>query len=79
MRNLTGFSDNTERHEIVGLAQQVGGDGFNDMEPEELNILIASHAELLTEEELAAITKFPRRRMKRAVMRKRCRSPISHS
>ena len=49
-----------ERHEIVGLARQVGGEGFDNMEPDELDALIASHAEELTEEN-----------MKPAVMRKK--------
>ena len=39
-----------------GLAWQVGEEGFDDMDPEELDDLIASHAEELTEE-LDAITK----------------------
>jgi len=41
-----------ERHEIVELAQQVGGEGFEDMEPEKLGTLIISHAEELTKEKL---------------------------
>ena len=35
----------------------MGGEGFDDMDPEELDDLIASHAEELTDEELDAITK----------------------
>ena len=39
-----------ERHDIVELARQVGGEGFDDMVPEELDALITSHAKELTEE-----------------------------
>ena len=46
-----------ERHEIVGLARRVGGEGFGDIEPEELDDLIASHAFELTVEELDAMSK----------------------
>ena len=46
-----------ERHEIARLAWQVGGEGFDKMEPEELDDLVASHAKVLTEEELDIITK----------------------
>ena len=53
VRNFTDFPDNTERHETVGFARQVGGEGFDDMEPEELDNLITSHAD----EELDVITK----------------------
>ena len=54
MKNFRGFPDNTEeRHKIVRLALQVGGEGFDDMEPAELDTLITSHVE----EELGAITK----------------------
>uniref|UniRef100_UPI00358FC47C tigger transposable element-derived protein 1-like n=1 Tax=Myxine glutinosa TaxID=7769 RepID=UPI00358FC47C len=53
VRNFTGFADNTEeRHVIVGLAWQLGGEVFYDMQPEELEDLIASHGDKLTEEEL---------------------------
>uniref|UniRef100_UPI00358F4578 tigger transposable element-derived protein 1-like n=1 Tax=Myxine glutinosa TaxID=7769 RepID=UPI00358F4578 len=56
IRNFTGFPDNTEeRHVIVGLARQVGGEGFDDMMPEELEDLIASHGDNLTDEELETI------------------------
>ena len=58
VKNLTGFPDNTaEKHAIIGLAWQVGGEGFDNMQLEELEALIESHAEELTEEELEAITK----------------------
>ena len=53
-----GFPDNMEeRHEIAVLAWQVREEGFDDMEPEELDDLITSHSEELTEEELDTITK----------------------
>ena len=37
----------------------MGGKGFDAMEPEELEELIASHGEELTEEEFEAIIKVP--------------------
>ena len=53
VKNFRGFPTNTEeRHGIAGLACHVRGEGFDDMEPEELDDLIASHAE----EELETIT-----------------------
>ena len=49
MKNFTSFPDNTEeKHEIAGLARQVGGECFDDMETE-LDDLVTSHAEELTE------------------------------
>ena len=39
---------------MVRLARQVGGEGFVNMKPEELDDLIASIAEELTKEELNA-------------------------
>ena len=46
VNNFTGFPDNmAEGHAIVELAWQVGGDGFDDIQPEELEALIVSHAE----------------------------------
>ena len=45
------FPDTTEeRRKIPGLAREMGGEGFDDMEPEELEEIIASHGEELTED-----------------------------
>ena len=61
VKNFRGFPDNTEeRREIVRLAMQVGREGFDVMESEELDALITSHAEELTGEDLEAITKVSR-------------------
>ena len=57
VNNFRGFPDNTEeRGEIAGLAREMVGEGF-DMEPEEMEELIASHGEKLTEEDFEAIIK----------------------
>ncbi|GAA6226202.1 tigger transposable element-derived protein 1-like [Lates japonicus] len=43
----------------VNLAKQLGGDGFNDMTPDDINALIDAHTHLLTDEDLAEMTKLP--------------------
>jgi hypothetical protein len=45
-------SINDDLKDIAQIAHQVGGEGFEDMQPHELEELIESHAEELTEEDL---------------------------
>ena len=43
----------------VNLAKQLGGDGFNDMTPHDINALIDADAHQLTDADLAEMTKLP--------------------
>uniref|UniRef100_A0A8C6UUK7 DDE-1 domain-containing protein n=1 Tax=Neogobius melanostomus TaxID=47308 RepID=A0A8C6UUK7_9GOBI len=40
----------------VNLAKHLGGDGFNDMTPDDINALIDAHSQPLTDEDLAEMT-----------------------
>ncbi|XP_055078751.1 tigger transposable element-derived protein 1-like [Periophthalmus magnuspinnatus] len=43
----------------VNLAKQLGGDGFDDMTPDDMNALIDAHSQSLTDEDLAEMTMPP--------------------
>lgn len=61
--NPTGCSLDESHHAAVdtavNLAKQLGGDGFNDMTPDEINALIDAHSQPLTDEDPAEMTKPP--------------------
>ena len=63
VQNPTGGSLDEIHHSAVdiavNLAKQLGGDGFNDMTPDDIIALIAAHAHPLTDEDLAEMTKPP--------------------
>lgn len=61
VQNATGGSLDEVHHSAVetavNLAKQIGGDGFNDMSPDDINALIDGDAQPLTDAELAEMTK----------------------
>uniref|UniRef100_A0A3B5PS70 DDE-1 domain-containing protein n=1 Tax=Xiphophorus maculatus TaxID=8083 RepID=A0A3B5PS70_XIPMA len=61
VQNATGGSlDEVHQSAVetaVNLAKQIGGDGFNDMSPDDINALIDGDAQPLTDAELAEMTK----------------------
>ncbi|XP_060765555.1 tigger transposable element-derived protein 1-like [Neoarius graeffei] len=63
VQNPTGVSLDEIHHSAVdtavNLAKQLGGDGFNDMTPDEINALIDAHTAPLTDEDLVEMTKPP--------------------
>lgn len=63
MQNATGSSVDELHHSAVDsavkLAKQLGGDGVNEMTADEVNDLIDAHAQPLTDEDLAEMTKPP--------------------
>ncbi|TWW77817.1 Ubiquitin carboxyl-terminal hydrolase 29 [Takifugu flavidus] len=63
VQNPNGDSVNEIRRSAVGtavnLAKQLGGDGFNDITPDDINALIDAHTHPLTDEDLAEMTKPP--------------------
>ena len=63
VQNATGSSVDELHHSAVdsavNLAKQLGGDGFNDMTADEVNDLNDAHAQPLTDEDLAEMTKPP--------------------
>lgn len=63
VQNPTGGSLDEIHHSAVdtavNLAKQLGGDGFNDMTPDDINALIDADAHPLTDADLAEMTKPP--------------------
>uniref|UniRef100_A0A8C7ZD10 HTH CENPB-type domain-containing protein n=1 Tax=Oryzias sinensis TaxID=183150 RepID=A0A8C7ZD10_9TELE len=61
VQNPTGGSLDKVHHSVadtaVNLAKQLGGDGFNDMSPDDVNALIDADAHPLTDADLAEMTK----------------------
>lgn len=63
VHNPTGCSLDEIHHSAVNaavnLARQLGGDGFNDMTPDDINALVDAHSQPLTDDDLAEMTKPP--------------------
>ena len=63
VQNATGSSVDELHHSAVdsavNLTKELGGDGFNDMTADEVNDVIDAHAQPLTDEDLAEMTKPP--------------------